>query len=498
MTIQTDCSSDTFGAASRLPAGYHLRHVDANADHHGYFDPAEGPVTNPGMGISGYVVSDHMHVSRTSWEDWRRTATEPHLALDRATFDQMLELPHVDNLYFRTEWRDVQRERGKLQIPEAWKWMLEAVEAKDKSWGFRIMNCCPHSTHPNGLPDFLQDRFEMKPYWTKDFSGGPKYFPYYTDEYLDYWKELLQLLAAEFDHHPRLEYVDVSGYGFWGELHHWGNYDGPDSPLQNYEAENADEIISRLIRDHLDAFKLTPAALGLHGAECRTGREAFEQGLCWGRRDSFMTNFSPAEAMLARGLAPGHGMVWETIVPGLRVPVDGVEIDPGQCALPQRWFDIQAHYGAVGFNPWDMIWAHEQCQSLLENLAQNLAYRLRPSVIWSHRVGKAGREIVLGLRNDGSSQVPGVLTVKAEFSNGHSTSVELAPGDPVPGKMTCVPIPCDDEALSGFDGTVRFSLSLRMKGKDHPVQWAIATKNPGERQAIKVPVSMSGEIRKAR
>jgi hypothetical protein len=54
--------------SSRLPHGYHLRHVDANADHHGYFDPAEGPVPNPGMGISGYVVSDHMHVSRGSWD----------------------------------------------------------------------------------------------------------------------------------------------------------------------------------------------------------------------------------------------------------------------------------------------------------------------------------------------------------------------------------------------------------------------------------------------
>ena len=64
--------------------------------------------------------------------------------------------------------------------------------------------------------------------------------------------------------------------------------------------------------------------------------------------------------------------------------------------------------------------------------------------------------------------------------------------------MTFVPIPCDAEALTGFEGTVRFSLSLRMKGKGHPVQWASATKNPAERNAIEVPVSISNEIRKAR
>ena len=32
----------------------------------------------------------------------------------------------------------------------------------------------------------------------------------------------MNLLAGRFDDHPALEFVDVSGYGIWGDGHHYG------------------------------------------------------------------------------------------------------------------------------------------------------------------------------------------------------------------------------------------------------------------------------------
>jgi hypothetical protein len=203
-----------------------------------------------------------------------------------------------------------------------------------------------------------------------------------------------------------------------------------------------------------------------------------------------MTNYSPGEAVLSQGLTPGHGMVWEVIRPGIRCPVDGPELEPGRYPLPHRYFDIQAHYVAIGFNPWDMIWAHEHCVGTLEALEQHLGYRIRPTVIWKHRVWEDQMEIVLGLRNDGCSQVPGVLTLTAEFSNGHVVRLELPPGEPVPGRLYHARIPCEPVALAGFKGTVKFTLSLRMRGKTAPVQWAIATSDPARRKVIEVPVAL--------
>jgi hypothetical protein len=182
-----------------------IRRADEAARHLAYFDPAEGPVPNPGMGVNAYVFSDHMHVGYTGGE-WNRTQGLPPLPLDRATFTRMMELPYVDNLYLRFEWRDVQKQRGKLELPEAWKWVLDAADKNGKRWSFRIMNCSPHSMAENGLPEFLHGRLKMIPYWHGDNVPGPrpKYFPEYSDEYLNWWGECVSLLGAEFDKHSLL------------------------------------------------------------------------------------------------------------------------------------------------------------------------------------------------------------------------------------------------------------------------------------------------------
>ena len=128
-----------------------VKRADESSTHLAYFDPAEGPVTNPGMGVNGYVYSDHMHVGYAPGE-WNRTQGLPPMPLDRATFDRMMRLPYVDNLYIRFEWREVQKQKGKLELPEAWKWLLETSDKFGKRWSFRIMNCSPHSMAENGLP----------------------------------------------------------------------------------------------------------------------------------------------------------------------------------------------------------------------------------------------------------------------------------------------------------------------------------------------------------
>jgi len=69
---------------------------------------------------------------------------------------------------------------------------------------------------------------------------------------------------------------------------------------------------------------------------------------------------------------------------------------------------------------------------------------------------------------------------------GYHVRLELPPGEPVPGRLYHARIPCAKTALSGFKGTVKFSLSLRMRGKTASVQWAIAARDPAHRRAIEV------------
>ena len=467
---------------------------EEKAQYLGFFDPADGPVPNPGMGVSGYVHSDHMYEGYPG-DDLEQRRKSPHPEIDRATFDKFVALPYVDNLYLRYDWRDLQKENGKLSLPDAWKWTLDLAETKGKRWSFRIMNCRPGSPLDNVLPEFLQGRFKMIPYWNDEsaLNGPPKHFPDYNDEYLDSWGEFVALLGREFDQHPQLEYVDVSGYGFWGEMHHIARY-APDGPRHDYipgSRERAEVIMDRIIRDHLRAFPKTPAVLNLHAADYRAGLRAFEEDQVWARRDSFRYNFSTTEVRLAQGLKPGNGMVWEIIRPGLYCPMDSEMPTEKLYPIPQRYFDIAANYVAMGFNAWDAIWAHEHCLKTYEFIEQNIGYRVRPSIVWRRRL-RNREEIVLGLRNDGCVAPPGQLTLQARFPDGWETSTALPMGEPSPGamKMYGLSLPAD-AAKYGPEAGVELSMKLQMKGKRIPAQWAVKKWQTADAFLLKVPLKPS-------
>ncbi len=456
----------------------------------GFFDPVEGPVPNPGMGVSAYVHSDHMYRGYPG-QDLDERKKKPPLPVDRASFDRLIQLPYVDNLYLRYEWKDMQKKRGKLEIPEAWKWTLEASEKQGKRWSFRIMNSMKGSMSENSLPDFLQGKLKMIPYWNDGGSRGPnpKYFPAFSDEYLDYWGEFVNLLGEAFDDHPLLEYADVSGYGFWGEFHHYAQY-APGASTTNYQPgtpERVEHIIERLIRDHLAAFPNTPAVLNIHAGDYESGEQAFREGQVWARRDSFRYNFSTSEVRMAQGLTPGTGMVWEILRPGLYCPVDEDMPTKEFYQLPQRYFDIAAHYVAMGFNLWDAIWAHEHCIKTYQIIEQQIGYRIRPSIIWRRKL-HGNDEIVLGLRNDGCAGPPGQLTIKAGFPDGREITTRLPMGEPAPGAMKLYGLPLFADANMYLQDTpIELILTLQMRGKIMPVRWAVPEWQAKDPFVLKVP-----------
>lgn len=460
---------------------------EVNSSYLAFYDPADGHVPNPGMGVSGYLHSDHMYSAYTN-EDVARARKLPPLQLDRKTFNQFMDLPYVDNVYLRYEWKDVQKVKGKLDLPESWKWAMEAIEKKGKRWSFRIMNSQKGSVAENSLPDFLQGKLKMVKYWNDEGTRGPnpKYFADYTDEYLNYWDELNMLLGEKFDGHPLLEYVDVSGYGFWGEFHNIAMYE-PGSAQSNYIPANVEFVVERLIRDHLRAYPTTPAVLNIHAFEFRAGLDAFEKGLCWPRRDSFRYGFSPTEVQIAHGLTPGSAMVWEIIRPGIYCPVDSEDVSGKLYPIPQRYFDISAHYVAMGFNAWDAIWAHENCKKTYQLIESQIGYRIRPAIVWRRKM-HGNTELVLGLRNDGCVAPPGTITIEVIYPNAKNASLELPKGEPVPGKMFLAALPWLNDNENDPENFLEIKMTIQMKGKSLPVQWAVKDWQANDKYKLSVPV----------
>ena len=58
------------------------------------------------------------------------------------------------------------------------------------------------------------------------------------------FKELVGLLAAEFDGNPLIEFIDTFMYGFWGEGHTWpfGNNPFPDYQTAERTSTNMLEV----------------------------------------------------------------------------------------------------------------------------------------------------------------------------------------------------------------------------------------------------------------
>jgi hypothetical protein len=429
-----------------------------------FFDPSPDHVPNPGMGVVYFAHSDHMHPGPDE--------TDPPVELDRSTFERMASRPTCDNIYVRLEWREVQQKPGQLVIPPVLDWVLERAAQHGQRWSLRIMPSCPHSLHARSTPYFLEQKIGMRAYEVPKLPGPRvKYIPAYDDEYLKWWRELLHLLGERFDSDPNLEFADISGYGFWGEWHHYHF-------VHLLDLDREPKVMSELVDAHESAFPKTPAVMHLtpSGGSRKEAvtRRALAAG-AWMRRDSLDPWYTPWELeMFQRARNPDAAYIFETLVPdflnGDAPDLARGIIDSRQRA--QRIVDVGFSYISIGFNPWHAETFHQEVPEVVDFVARSVGYRLRPSIVWQrHATDRAPEGITLGLINDGIASPAGTLTLTARFCGGECATVELPKGRPLPRATELVSFDLPEAARSG---PISLSLALCTKGKTRPVRWAAA------------------------
>src|SRR5262249_18044287 len=105
-------------------------------------------------------------------------------------------------------------------------------------------------------------------------------------EFQKAFTELNDLLAAEFDGNPLLEWVDLMQYGFWGEGH---TSDYP-SPFPDYPT--AERTMLGMTQHQLDTWKKTPLAVNTQPDISNVGnRKALDMAMragAWLRSDSII------------------------------------------------------------------------------------------------------------------------------------------------------------------------------------------------------------------
>jgi hypothetical protein len=424
--------------------------------------PSEKPVRNPGLGLVGYT-----------WEEGG-----PSLAAraGRETLEQHVEnissLPFVDVLYIRCDWRNLQHRPGKLDLDPVWKLTLDAAKQRGLRVAFRVQLSNPaFQPEQIALPEFLRSHVPLVKIGRIPGHGNSEYLEprYDHPEFQKAFTELNDLLAAEFDGNPLIEWMDMMQYGFWGEGH-TSNF---PNPFPDYPT--GERTFAEMTEHQIETWRKTPLAFNTQPDISNVGNRrtlamAMSAG-AWLRSDSIIVEepiqvdqIANRPPWLAAILEDGYFRQYE---------VSKLTNDPGGVNLLENYMlhtlDLRANYWALWTEAANLARYAETYPRGFERLRTNLGYRLRPSWVWQRkRHGTA--ELIVAISNRGVAGVPGVLWLQLSSPDGQvKLRGTLDPGLPAGGgiRLASLILP------KGFAGPVNLSAELEIRpGVAKTVAWA--------------------------
>ncbi len=436
--------------------------------------PSKEIVSNYGMGLIVYVSDDTgpLQIPGQSMEQ---------------TLEDLIKLPIAQKIYLRPNWREVQKQPGRLDFPEWWKITFDLARRYNKQIGFRVQLENPDVADP-GMPDFLLDKVpyvKLKGEW----KGNPAEMRYRKDNrvprydapaYQAAFRELNELLAAELNGNPQVEFMDTMMYGFWGEGHTWP-YEGNPFP-SNLVAE---QTWSAMFEMQLEQWTKVPLATNTQPDFSNVGQrrvarshDAHRQLVAYGHNlyREHANRGVEQPSSLGRGDLRGwfhHRRSERTSHRRRRNYLQRTDHFPrGRC-----WSQLSFAFGVGTTSPPAASRAiTTNFRSPSMQIARQIGYRIRPSFLWTfQRDGVPG--LVIGLANDGIAAVPGVLRLSV-FSEDNKINVSgcVDAGYPKPTgihqAMLMLPAGAKWEGL-------RLKAELEVKGMRYPVRWACRQKvNP--------------------
>ncbi len=432
--------------------------------------PSDDVVPNYGKGLITYITAD------------MGTAEIKSDNIPQA-IEELVQFPLGQKLYLRPTWREVQPRPGRLELPDYFKLVLDLGRKYNKRLGFRIQMSAPDYTHAPALPDFVLNRVpkvDLILSSTEDQRAAQRYLrnpngryqPRFDDPFFQQcFRELVGLLAAEFNGSPDIEFMDTFMYGFWGEGHTWPF---SNNPFPDYLT--AERTWVNMLEIQLEHFTKTPLLTNTQPDYSRVGNsEVLDRTVRsnnWIRSDTIFIENQQIEALNNR--PPWIGAALEQALPG-RPPNPGGEVEG---IAPVE--NMISHVIDVGANYWSLWNFHEINAAALaayyhaypkwfDRINRRIGYRVRPSWIWSYE-DHSDVGIIAGFVNDGVAGVPGVLRVSVEDEN-HQVlkSGCLDPGYPLPGKIRQAQFVLPPRTK--WQG-LRLRAEIEVKEMRYPVRWA--------------------------
>jgi hypothetical protein len=431
--------------------------------------PSEQAVANVGRGLITYVTAD-MGTDEIKSDDIPRA------------IEELAGFPLGQLLYVRPTWREIQPRPGRLDLPDYLKLVLDLAKADRKRLGIRIQLSAPDVLHQPALPDFVLEKVptvELVPdprdaKAAERFLRNPfaRYQPRYDHPFFQAcFRELVGLMAAEFNGNPLVEFIDTFMYGFWGEGHTWPFLNSPFPDVRTAERTWLD-----MLEVQLSSFTLTPLVTNTQPDYSRVGNsEVLDRTVRtnnWIRSDTILIENEQIEALSNR--PPWIAAVLEQGLPGR--PQSPVPAQEGISVSD----NLIAQVMGVGANYWSLWNFHQiSARNLMDAyraspagfdlINRRIGYSVRPTLVWSYEEGD-NVGLVIGFANDGIAGVPGVLRVTLEREDGRILkSGCLDPGHPLPGKIRQAQFVLPP--AEKWEG-LRLRAQIEVKGRRLPVRWA--------------------------
>ncbi len=437
----------------------------------GSTSPSKKHIRNFGLGLAAYT-----------WEE-----NGPSLAVRNGkeslekSVKKLASLPFVDILYIRCDWRDVQKRAGRLELHPVWKLTFEAAKEYDLKVGFRVQLSSPNfQPQKLAMPDFLQEKVPLVKIGSRRGetnerkTGDWEYIEprYDHPEFMKAFQELNDLLAAEYNGHPQVEFMDMMMYGFWGE----GHTNALPNPFPDYLT--AEKTMVNMTQYQIDTWTKVPLANNTQPDISNTGnRECLDLAVrsgCWLRSDSIVHIEEPIQIERLSNRPPWLAVVMEQ---GRYRHYDVDEIPLDEASINDKEKSM-LHVLDLGGNYWSLWTEADNLRNYndtypegFKQLHQRMGYRVRPSWIWQRkRYGTS--EIVLAIANDGVAGIPGILYVYVESMDGKvKIGGGLDAGHPYGGKLR----QCNFVLPNGMEGQkMKIHAEIETKGVRRPVQWACA------------------------
>ncbi len=432
--------------------------------------PSSKHVRNFGTGLVPYT-----------WEEGgpTRFVREGKESLEKAV-EKLAALPFADVLYIRCDWRDVQSQPGRLNLNPVWKLTFDAAKQHNLRVGFRIQLSSPEFQPKQlAMPDFLQEKVPLVKIGKVRGEGAPRpqdwefVEPRYDHpEFQKAFRELNELMAAEYGDNPLVEFMDLMMYGFWGE----GHTNRLPSPFP--DRRTAERTFVDMTRLQIETWKKIPLAVNTQPDISSVGNREV-QDLCvrageWLRSDSTV---GIEEAVQVENLSNRPQWLAVVMEEGTNRHYDPASMHLDAAGVPEREngamhvLDLNANYWALWTEADNLRAYYEKYPNAFDTLHRQMGYRVRPSWVWQRkRYGTS--EVILGLVNDGVAGVPGMLRVYVE-SDDKKVSVggALDAGQPYGRRNREVSIILP-KGMEGRKMSVR--AEIETKGVRRPVRWACA------------------------